>query len=125
MNHTERIHEASRQVRGLTRAMAREAIEGYLRSAADDLAEGNWVTLPGIGRIQLVIRRSGGRLRTTLKPGEHGFRQPGLRVQTCVHLSDPLRARRRAKTAYPGSARNQSGEDSHSPGSGRSQTEKE
>ncbi len=40
MNHTERIHQASRQVRGLTRAMAREAIEGYLRSVADDLAEG-------------------------------------------------------------------------------------
>ncbi len=125
MNHTERIHQASRQVRGLTRAMAREAIEGYLRSAADDLAEGNWVTLPGIGRIQLVIRRSGGRLRTPLKPGEHGFRQPGLRVQTCVHLSDPLRTRRRAKAAYPGSARNQSGEAIHSPGSVRSQTEKE
>jgi nucleoid DNA-binding protein len=119
MNHTERIHQAARQVRGLTRAMAREAIEGYLRSAADDLAEGNWVTLPGIGRIQLVIRRSGGRLRTTLKPGEHGVRQP-------------LRTRRRVKAAYPGSARpqpgsarNQSGEGIHSPGSVRSQTEKE
>ncbi len=66
MNHTARIHQVARQVRGLTRDLAREAVERYFASLAEDAAQGEWVVLPGIGRLQIVARRNGGRLLAQL-----------------------------------------------------------
>jgi hypothetical protein len=125
MNHTERIHQTARQVRGLTRALAREAVERYLASAAQDLAAGQWITLPGIGRLQIVTRQNGGRLLSRLGDGQRSYRQPGLRLQARLRMNDTFRAQCRAHLVHPVSTRTQPGEVNPYPGSARKQPGKE
>ena len=92
MNHTDRIIHVSRQVRGLTREKARQAVELYLESVADELAHGELVALPSIGRIQLVIRENSGRLIADITGDWSQLHKPGNRVQACLRLSDDLKA---------------------------------
>jgi hypothetical protein len=125
MNHTERIHQVARQVRGLTRALAREAVERYLASAAQELAAGQWISLPGIGRLQIVARQNGGRLLSRLGDGRRSYWQPGLRLQARLRMTDSFRALCRAHLVNPASTRTQPGEASPYPGSARNQTGKE
>jgi nucleoid DNA-binding protein len=96
MNHTERVHEAARQVRGLTRDLAREAIEHYLAMAAEELTQGDWVTLPFIGKVQITPRETGGMLQCRLPTGEIVMRKPGVHLQVRVHMSDEFRLHCRA-----------------------------
>ena len=125
MNHTDRVYHVARQVRGLSREMAREAIERYLASAADELAEGEWITLPGIGRLQIVARQNGGRLLAQLGGGQRSYRQPGLRLQTRLRLSDDFKAQCRANLTSPGSGRGQPDDPPHYPVSSRNNTGEE
>ena len=92
MNHTDRIIHVSRQVRGLTREKARQAVELYLASVADELAHGELVPLQSIGRIQLVLRENSGRLMVDITGDRTQFHKPGNRVQACLRLSDDLKA---------------------------------
>ena len=92
MNHTDRIIHVSRQVRGLIREKARQAVELYLESVADDLAHGELVPLQSIGRIQLVIRENSGRLIVDITGDRTQFHKPGNRVQACLRLSENLKA---------------------------------
>ncbi len=125
MNHTERVFHVARQVRGLTRDLAREAIERYLASAAQEMAEGEWVTLPSIGRVQIVTRRSGGRLLSKLANGQVSYREPGLRLQARVRMSDDFKARCRIQIHNPASTRSQPGKILDFPASARKQPGKE
>ncbi len=125
MNHTERIHAVARQVRGLTREMARAAVEGYLESLADEATRGEWVSLPGLGRLQIVARPSGGLLLSHVGRNEYEFRNPGLRLQARLHLNDDFRARCRAHLVpKPGQNRVEAGSVSNNPGSTRPETGK-
>ncbi len=125
MNHTERIHAVARQVRGLTREMARAAVEGYLESLADEATHGEWVNLPGLGRLQIVARPSGGLLLSHVGRNEYEFRNPGLRLQARLHLNDTVRARCRAHLVpKPGQNRVEPGSASSNSGSTRSETGK-
>ncbi len=81
MNHTERIIHVSRQVRGLTREHARQAIELYLESVANELAHGELVTLPSVGRLHVVIRKNGGRIIADITAKRHQMREPGNRLK--------------------------------------------
>ena len=57
MNHTQRIAHVARQRRALTKAVVREAVDRYFEALAEDIANGEWVDLPGIGKIQVIQRR--------------------------------------------------------------------
>ncbi len=78
MNHTERIAETARRHRHLTRRMAKEAIETYLELLVDEIADGEWVEIFEIGKIQVSIESGSGaeglrehrRLRTKIRLGE-------------------------------------------------------
>ncbi|MHB8629274.1 MAG: HU family DNA-binding protein [Aggregatilineales bacterium] len=127
MNHTERIHAVARQVRGLTRDMAREAVELYLASAAEEVAVGGSVTLPSIGRLEVAIRKNSGRLIAHINGDRSEFREPGYRVQACLRLNDEFKARCRWNLlpTKPGSARSQPGDGMSKPGSARVQAGKQ
>lgn len=127
MNHTERVFEVARQVRGLTRELARDAIEQYLLLAAEEAALGAWVTLPGIGRLRIGCYRNRGRLKNRVSPAALPIHDPGIRVQACIHLNDDFKAQCKrhlmpsSPKDYPGSVRVQTGEPDHYPGSNRVQ----
>lgn len=58
MNHTQRVAHVARQRRSLTKAVVRESVERYLEAMAEEIASGEWVDIPYIGKIQ-VIREEG------------------------------------------------------------------
>ena len=78
MNHIERINYTAAQSRNLTRCLAKEAVEIYPEKLAEEIAEGEWVDLPGIGRIKVTIEEGSGvaglraysRLRTQARLGK-------------------------------------------------------
>lgn len=123
MNHTERVFEVARHVRGLTRELAREAVERYLASAAEEVASGGSVNLPSIGRLEVAIRKNSGRLIAHINGDRSELREPGYRVQACLRLNDDLKARCRRSLlpAKPGSTRPQPGEAIPNPDSTRNQ----
>ena len=126
MNHTERMYAVARQVRGLTRNLAREAIERYLASAAEEIAHGETVILPGIGRMHAVIRKNGGRLVAHINGDRSETREPGYRVQLCLRLDDDFKAACHHNLDHsPGSDRVQPGEPDNYPGSTRTQPGKQ
>jgi len=92
MNHTERIHHVARQVRGLTREKARQAVELYLKCVADELAHGEMIPLPSIGRVRVIIRKNSGRLLAHINGDHSELRDPGYRVQVSLRLTDDLKA---------------------------------
>jgi nucleoid DNA-binding protein len=72
--------------------MAREAVERYLASAAAEVAQGEIVTLPSVGRLHVALRKNGGRLLANINGDRSELREPGYRVQVCFRLTDELKA---------------------------------
>jgi len=101
MNHVGRIYKVAGEVRGLTREMARAAVDGYLEALAEEIAAGGWVNLPGIGRVQVILRLNKGLLRARLEAGRQGTRPPGVSVQTKIRLSTAFKARCRKRLSGP------------------------
>lgn len=60
MNHTQRIAETARRHRHLSRRLAKEAIETYLSLLAEEIAEGEWVDIHRIGKVQVGIEKGSG-----------------------------------------------------------------
>jgi hypothetical protein len=58
VNHTLRVAHIARQRRSLTKALVRESVERYLEALAGEIANGEWVDIPYIGKMQ-VIREEG------------------------------------------------------------------
>lgn len=81
MNHTERINYTARQSRNLTRRLVKEAVEIYLEKLAEEIVEGEWVDLPGIGKIRVSIESGS---------GAHGLRDH-LRLRTRIRLGRRLK----------------------------------
>lgn len=75
MNHTQRIAQTARRHRHLTRRLAKQAIETYLVLLAEEIVEGEWVDIYGIGKVQINIEEGSGaeglshyaRLRTRIR----------------------------------------------------------
>ena len=93
MNHTQRIAHVARQRRYLTKAVVREAVERYLEALADDIASGEWVDLPGIGRIQVIQEEADGVLTSFGKDGKRVKRRVTRRLRTKVRLYERFRRR--------------------------------
>ena len=93
MNHTERIAHVARKQRRLTRNRVREIVDLYLEALAEDIATGEWIELPGIGKIQVVREETKGVLRPILLGGQRMVRKPGMRLRTKVRLYEVFKRR--------------------------------
>lgn len=93
MNHTERIAETARRHRHLTRCMAKQTIETYLELLAEEIAEGEWVDLYGIGKIQVNVEAGSGTLLVSGKDGQRTTRQVKTRLRTKVRLAETFKKR--------------------------------
>ena len=70
MNHTQRVAHVARQRRSLTKAVVRESVERYLEALAEEIASGEWVDIPYIGKVQ-VIREEGKGYVTSITAKRH------------------------------------------------------
>ncbi len=86
MNHTDRIAHVARKQRSLTRNRVREIVDLYLEALAEDISTGEWIDLPGIGKIQVVREETKGVLRPILQGGQRTLRKPGMRLRTKIRL---------------------------------------
>lgn len=97
MNHTQRIAYVARQRRSLTKALVREAVERYLEALAEEIASGEWVDIPGIGKVQ-VSREEGKGYVTSITPsGQRVRRKVQMRLRTKIRLYEKFRQRCRTK----------------------------
>jgi nucleoid DNA-binding protein len=98
VNHTQRIAHVARQRRSLTKALVREAVERYLEVLAEEIASGEWVDIPGIGKVQ-VSREEGKGYVTSITPGGQRVRRKvQMRLRTRIRLYEKFRQRCRTKT---------------------------
>ncbi len=93
MNHTQRVAHVARQRRYLTRATVREAVERYLATLADEIAGGEWVDIPYLGKIQVLREAGMGYVTSTLPDGTRARRQAHMRLRTKVRLSEAFKRR--------------------------------
>lgn len=93
MNHTQRISHVARQRRTLTKAIVREAVERYLEVLAEEIASGEWVDVPGIGKIQVIQEEADGVLTSFGKDGQRVKRRVTHRLRTKVRLYEKFRRR--------------------------------
>jgi nucleoid DNA-binding protein len=93
VNHTQRIAHVARQRRSLTKALVREAVERYLEALAEEIASGEWVDIPGIGRVQ-VSREEGKGYVTSITPGGQRVRRKvKMRLRTRIRLYEKFKRR--------------------------------
>lgn len=93
MNHSERIFHIARQRRNFTRTLVAEVVELYLTSLSDDIASGEWVDIPGIGKLQVIREETKGTLKSISRGGKRVERQPGMRLRTKMRLYDVFKRR--------------------------------
>lgn len=86
MNHTQRIAHVARQRRALTKAIVKDSVNRYFEALADDIASGEWVDLPGIGKIQVIQEEAHGILTSFGKDGKRIKRRVTHRMRTKVRL---------------------------------------
>lgn len=93
MNHTQRIAHVARQRRSLTKALVREAVERYLEALAEEIVTGEWVDIPGIGKVQ-VSREAGKGYVTSITPGGQRVRRKvKIRLRTRIRLYEKFKWR--------------------------------
>ena len=94
MNHTQRIAHVARQRRALTKDLVREAVERYFEALADDIASGDWIDLPGIGKVQVIQEDAGNVTLTSYgKNGTRVKRRVTSRLRTKVRLYEKFKER--------------------------------
>ena len=93
VNHSQRVAHVARQRRALTKAVVRESVERYFESLADDIASGEWVDLPGIGKIQVVHEEVDGVLTSFGKSGQRVKRRVTRRLRTKIRLYEQFKRR--------------------------------
>lgn len=86
MNHTQRIAHVARQRRALTKSLVREAVDRYFEALANDIASGERVDLPGIGKIQVIQEEAEGILTSFGKDGKRVKRRVTHRLRTKIRL---------------------------------------
>jgi len=121
VNHTDRIIHVTRQIRGVTREHARQVVELYLASVAEEVASGELVSLPSIGKLRLTVRPNTGRIVVDINGDHTQLREPGYRVQTSLRLNESLKqqCRKRFIADNPGPTRITPATKEHYPGSAR------
>ena len=98
MNHTQRIAYVARQRRSLTKALVREAVERYLEALAEEIASGDWVDIPGIGKVQVSLEEGKGYVISITPGGQRVRRKVQMRLRTKIRLYEKFRLRCRAQT---------------------------
>ncbi|MDX2139797.1 MAG: HU family DNA-binding protein [Chloroflexota bacterium] len=93
VNHTQRVAHVARQRRSLTKAVVREAVERYLAALADEIASGEWVDIPYIGKIQVQREEGKGYVSAIMPDGRRERRQVKSRLRTKMRLSERFRQR--------------------------------
>lgn len=97
MNHTQRIAHVARQRRSLTKTLVREAVERYLEALAEEIASGEWVDIPGIGKMQVVREEANSVLTSFGKDGQRIKRRVTHRLRTKIRLYEKLRQRYKSR----------------------------
>ena len=98
MNHTQRVAHVARQRRSLTKAVVRESVERYLEVLAEEIASGEWVDIPYIGRIQVVREEGMGYVTAITADGSRQRRKVQMRLRTKVRLYEKFK--RKSRDAY-------------------------
>ena len=93
MNHTQRIAHVARQRRALTKAIVKEAVDRYFEALAEDIASGEWVDLPGIGKIQVIQEEADGELTSFAKDGKRVKRRVTHRLRSKIRLYKKFKSR--------------------------------
>lgn len=96
VNHTQRVAHVARQRRSLTKAVVRESVERYLEALAEEIASGEWVDIPYVGKIQVVREEGKGYVTTITADGTRQRRKVRLRLRTKVRLYEQFKRRCRA-----------------------------
>ena len=91
MNHTQRVAHVARQRRSLTKPLVRESVERYFEALADEIATGEWVDLPYIGKIQVVREEGKGYVTSITADGTRQRRKVQMRLRTKVRLNDKFK----------------------------------
>jgi len=91
VNHTQRIAHVARQRRSLTKALVREAVERYLEALAEEIASGEWVDIPGIGRVQVSREEGNGYVTSITSGGQRVRRKVQMRLRTKVRLYEKFK----------------------------------
>jgi nucleoid DNA-binding protein len=86
VNHTQRVAHVARQRRSLTKAVVRESVERYLEALAEEIASGEWVDIPYIGKIQVVRLEGKGYVTAITVDGSRQRRKVKSRLSTRVRL---------------------------------------
>lgn len=97
MNHTQRIAHVARQRRSLTKALVREAVERYLEALAEEIASGEWVDIPGIGKVQVIREEGKGYVTSISSGGQRVRRKVQMRLRTKIRLYEKFKERCRMK----------------------------
>lgn len=86
MNHTQRVAHVARRRRSLTKAVVRESVEQYLEALAEEIASGEWVNIPYIGKVQVVREEGKGYVTAIMADGTRQRRKLQMRLRTKVRL---------------------------------------
>lgn len=86
MNHTQRVAHVARQRRSLTKAVVRESVERYLKALAEEIASGEWVDIPYIGKVQVQREEGKGYVTVITANGTRQRRKVQMRLRTKVRL---------------------------------------
>lgn len=96
MNHTQRIAHVARQRRSLTKAIVHEAVERYLEALAEEIASGEWVDIPGIGKMQVSREEGKGYVTPITSGGQRVRRKVKMRLRTKIRLYEKFKRRCRS-----------------------------
>lgn len=91
MNHTQRVAHVARQRRSLTKAVVRESVERYLEALAEEIASGEWVDIPYIGKVQVQREEGKGYVTAITADGTRQRRKVQLRLRTKVRLYEKFK----------------------------------
>jgi nucleoid DNA-binding protein len=97
VNHTQRIAHVARQRRSLTKELVREAVERYLEALAEEIASGEWVDIPGIGKVQVSREEGKGYVTSITTGGQRVRRKVQMRLRTKIRLYEKFKERCRMK----------------------------
>lgn len=98
MNHTQRIAHVARQRRSLTKTLVRESVERYLEALAEEIASGEWVDIPYIGKVQVIREEGKGYVTSITSGGQRVRRKVQMRLRTKVRLYEKFKQRCRHVT---------------------------
>jgi nucleoid DNA-binding protein len=96
VNHTQRIAHVARQRRSLTKALVREAVERYLEALAAEIASGEWVDIPNIGKVQVSREEGRGYVTSISSGGQRVRRKVQMRLRTKIRLYEKFKQRCRS-----------------------------